>query len=68
MAPMDVIWLFFSLDVAFAHHFVATHLPPSLPPYKSSGALMVLATPVNELSKTAGNSASYPLNGRLIGR
>ena len=26
----------FSEDIAFAHHFVATHLPPTLPPYRSA--------------------------------
>ena len=25
----------FSLDVAFARHFMATHPPPTLPPYRS---------------------------------
>ena len=26
-------------DVAFAHHFVATHLPPTLTPYRSTGGI-----------------------------
>ena len=30
MASMDVIWLFLSEDIAFACHFVATYLLPTL--------------------------------------
>ena len=41
---------FFSEDVAFARHFMAIRPFPSHP------------TPVNKLSKMAGNSANYPLN------
>ena len=37
----------FSKDIAFAHHFVATHLPPTLPPY--IGVLLVLATPIKAI-------------------
>ena len=48
----------FSVDIAFAHHFVGTRPPLTLP---SVGVLVVLATPV-KLSKMVGNSASYPLN------
>ena len=50
----------FSEDVAFACHFVATRLPPTLPSYRNA----VLATPVKKLSKMAGNSASYPVYSR----
>ena len=46
----------FGEDVAFAHHFVATHPPPLSHPV---GVLLVLAMPVKNLSKMAGNSASY---------
>ena len=49
----------FSEDIAFAHHFVATHPPP--PPI---GVLVVLATPVKRLSKMVGNPASYPVYSR----
>ena len=48
----------FSVVIAFAHHFVATHPPP---PYRNT-FLVVLAAPVKILSKTVANSASYPLN------
>ena len=36
MAPMKVIWL---LDIAFVHHFVATRLPHTLPPYRSANVV-----------------------------
>ena len=49
-----------SEDIAFAHHFVAPHLPPSHP----IGALVVLAMPVKKLSKMVGNSANYPVYSR----
>ena len=39
MAPMDAIWLFFSEDVAFPHHFVATRLPLILQPYRSASGI-----------------------------
>ena len=57
----------FSLDIVFAHHFMATHPTPSS---YSIGVLVVLAMPVKELStcKMAGSSASYPLNNWLIDR
>ena len=47
----------FSEDIAFACHFVATRLPTH-----HVGVLLVLATPVNKLSKMAANSANYLLN------
>ena len=33
---MDAILAGFSEDGAFAHHFVATHPPPTLPPCRSA--------------------------------
>ena len=40
MAPMEVISLFLvKMYVAFAHHFVATHLPPTLTPYRSTSGI-----------------------------
>ena len=55
--PADAIWLFLvKIYIAFAHHFVATHPPPTLVPV---GVLVVLTTLV---SKMAGYSASYPFN------
>ena len=59
MTPVDAIWLFFSEDVAFACHFVATRLPP---PSHPAGMLVVLTTPLKKLSKMVGYSASYPFN------
>ena len=49
----------FSEDVAFAHHFVATHLPPTLLPYRSAIGIGYAS---KKLSKMAGNSASYSPN------
>ena len=46
----------FSEDVAFARHFVASHLPP---PSHPVGVLLVLAMLIKNLSKMVGNSASY---------
>ena len=51
-------------DVALAHHFVATHLPP---PSYPIGVLLALAMPV-KISKMVGNSASYSLNSWWIDR
>ena len=48
----------FGEDVAFPHHFVAPHLPMTLPPI---ALLVILATPVKKLSKMIGNSASHPV-------
>ena len=48
----------FSVYVAFARHFVATRLPPTLPPYRSANGIGYAS---NKLSKIVGNSASYPL-------
>ena len=68
MTPVDAIWLFFSEDVAVARHFVAAR-PPSLPPpTHPAGMLVVLTTPVKNLSKMAGYSASYSFNSWCIGR
>ena len=39
LAALCVMWSHlagFSEDVAFAYHFVATHLPPTFPPYRSA--------------------------------
>ena len=52
----------FSEDGAFAHHFVATHPLPTLPPSHPVGVLLILAMPVKKLSKMVGNSASYSSN------
>ena len=44
MAPMHGCHLaVFSLDIAFTHHFMATHLPPSSHPI---GVLVVVALPL----------------------
>ena len=58
MTPIEVIWLFFSEEVAFAHHFMAP-CPYSHP----IRVLVVLATPVKN-SKMAGNSGCYPVYSR----
>ena len=39
MAPMDPIWLFFSIDVALACHSVALHPPPIFHPYRSANGI-----------------------------
>ena len=44
MVPNATIWIVFSEDIAFAHHFVAIRLP-----LHSVGVLPVLATPVKKL-------------------
>ena len=36
---MEVIWLFFSEDVAFARHFMATCLSPTLTPCRSASGI-----------------------------
>ena len=46
----------FSIDVAFAHRFVATHPSPPSHPVR---ILMVLAMTVKKLPKMTGNLASY---------
>ena len=51
------------INIAFARHFVATHLPPTLPPYRIASGIAYAS---KKLSKMAGNIASYPLNGWLI--
>ena len=45
----------FSEDVAFAYHFVATHLPPTLPLYRSATGIGYAS---KKLSKMVGNLAS----------
>ena len=54
MAPMDAIWLFLLL----------TYPLPTISWLRSYpiGGLVVLATPVKELSKMVGYTASYLLN------
>ena len=51
----------FSEDIAFACHFVATHLPPPLPPYTSTSGIGYAS---KKLSKMAGNPTSYPVYSR----
>ena len=58
--PMDALDGF-SEDIAFAHHSVTTHSPPTLPPYRS-------ATSIDYTSKLAGNSASYSPDSWSIDR
>ena len=48
MAPMDAIWLVF-VKIAFAHHFVATHSPSTLPHYKSATGINISYTSKNYL-------------------
>ena len=55
----------FSEDVAFTHHFVATHLPPTLPPCRSATGIGYAS---KKLSKMAGNSVSYSPNSWWIDR
>ena len=62
MAPMDAIWL---VLVNFAHHFVATHLPPTLPPYRSATGIGYTS---KKLSKMVENSVSYSANSWWIDR
>ena len=60
MTPMDAIWLaLVKMYVAFAHHFVATHPPPTLPPCRSATDIGYTS---KKLSKMAGNLASYSPN------
>ena len=46
----------FSEDVAFARHFMATHLPPTFPPYRSATGIGYTN---KNLSKMVENSDSY---------
>ena len=55
----------FSLDVAFARHFLSICPPPCSSP---TGVLVILATPVKILYKMVGNSARYTPNSWLIDR
>ena len=48
----------FSEDIAFAHHFVATCLTPTLPSYRSAPGIGY-APSIGYASKKAENSASY---------
>ena len=70
MVPMEVIWLFFSEDVAFAHHLVVSRPPPppplpspssTFPPYRSANGIGYVS---KKPSKMAGNPASYPVYSR----
>ena len=54
----------FSEEVAFAHHFMAINLTPTLPPYRSANGIGY----VNKNSKVVGNSASYSPNSWWIDR
>ena len=47
-------------DVAFAQHFVAPHLPSTLPPYSNASGIGY----TSKKSKMAGNSATYPVYSR----
>ena len=49
----------FSEDVAFARHFVATNLTPTLPSCRSASGIDY---PSKKLSKMTGYSVSYPFN------
>ena len=51
----------FSEDIAFAHHFMATCLPPILPPYMGATGIGYAS---KKLSKMAGNPASYSVYSR----
>ena len=53
----------FSEDIAFACHFVATCLPPALPPCRSVTGISYNS---KKLYKMASYSASYSLNSWLI--
>ena len=55
----------FSKVVTFASHTVATFCPS---PSHLIGVILVLVTPVKELSKMAGNLASYATNNWWIDR
>ena len=50
----------FTVNVAFAHHFVATHPSTTLPPYKSASGIGY--TSKTTVFKVVSNSASYLLN------
>ena len=51
----------FSKDIAFAHHFLATRLPHTLPLYRSASSIGYAS---KKLSKMVGNPASYPVYSR----
>ena len=55
----------YSVDVAFAYHFMATCLIPALPPYRSTSGIDYAS---KKLSKMMGNSTSCPLNNWRIDR
>ena len=48
-----------------ARHFVATQLPPDLPPCRNASGVGYTS---KKLSKMVGNSASYSLNSWLMNR
>ena len=59
MAPVDAIWLVLvKTELLPATSWLPTHFPP----YHPVGVLLVLAMPVEKLSKMAGNLASYSSN------
>ena len=65
MTPMDVIWLvLLKMYPLPATSWLPTH--PLL--YYPVGVLLILATPVNKLSKMEGNSASYSPHSWWVGR
>ena len=53
----------FNEDIAFSCHFVATHLPPTLPPYRSASGIGYTS---KKLFKMPGNSARYSPNSWWI--
>ena len=55
----------FSEDLAFAHHFVATRPPLTLPPCRSASGIDY---PSKTLSKMVSYSASYPFYSWCLDR
>ena len=55
----------FGENVAFARHFVATHPPPTLPPFRSATGIGYAS---KKPSKMVGNSASYSPNSWWVDR
>ena len=63
----------FSEDVDFARHFIATCLPPTLPPYRRATGIgyasrNYVSTMVGKEIMVVGNSASYSPNSWWIDR
>ena len=54
---------FFTIDEAFSHHFMATHPPTTLSPYRSANGIGYTS---KKSSKMLGNSDSYSLNSLLV--